>query len=151
MCKVLSGKDVCQEFVYCAGLLKQPLGRTVVSLVNRAFCSSSISMRDMAACLPPITSNVVVYFVLLGYLEDWIARTKAERGTGKELLSVNVQVQSILDLMENEGAGSAAVHRFSEALVGILSTGFAGHRIPAPADAARRLLPCPRIASCVSL
>jgi hypothetical protein len=68
---------------------------------------------------------------ILTYLDGVLGKTIVQRQPEQKALSINVQAERILNLLENEDAGSRAAHRFPEMLRGMLPTALLGHRLPA--------------------
>lgn len=69
---------------------------------------------------------------ILNYLDRNIASASRRDTTEAERLSVNLQSERILNLLENEEAGSSKRHRIPEAMMGLVPTFTLGHRIPGP-------------------
>ncbi|MEP2774674.1 MAG: hypothetical protein ABJQ29_08770 [Luteolibacter sp.] len=67
---------------------------------------------------------------ILAYLDTWVGNTLRANPGETEFLSVNVQAERMLNLLENDEAGSGKIHRFPDMLTGMLPTLIAGHRIP---------------------
>ncbi|GAA5479460.1 hypothetical protein Hhel01_02977 [Haloferula helveola] len=66
---------------------------------------------------------------ILNFLDRWIADTSRHHPSDAELLSVNLQAERVLNLMENEEAGSSKAHRVPQLIAGLVPTFVFGHRI----------------------